>query len=849
MDSKGFKVGKRRQLASFIITWLIVASFVVVFIPLQTPSVRGQVLHLHSADLEDQVGMPYDTGPRGDGEVIWDVNQDHVISLDYTVEKWMTLNIPPLNYITDPKTAFEINISGPYKIDVFGKLITNSDFGWTRTAFIGTGHNPFDGIYFHPDSEGRIYDSLIKYSLNGVVFMPGSKLISPGVDYSDFIDNMISSLRVDGASGSTNVIRCNFDARWNPWTTSLYVANGSLNISLTTFYSHGPDKACLYISNADVIVNPGWFRSYDNPGCCVYVEGDSNGTILSNCIFTMGNSTEDDNYYVRCEGSSILIKDSTFRLTKYGARSVIATEDEFGNPAHVIIRQPTQNDFPGFWDNSFDNSTINATGDSSITLQWYMNVTVMDPDDNPIGNAPVWVIDRFGNPADPPFKITDAGGWAPRFVVTELIRYESSIINFNPFNVSALNNSIMGFANPKPSMNMSKVVKVIVPFNPVPNPPPVVSFIQTPSGIQSGPVSIQYKLEDPNPADDGNMSITIEFWNPIGGVWIPASTHPTSDPTTYLYNNTFYTFVWDSRDFKNFPDKYDTDIKVRITPYDRGGPGTPGETENFTVDNKAPEFLSDPIVTPSDTTALIEWTVDETASASVRYGLDDSIAHETTGSTGSALQSVTLTNLIPGRCYTFIIKSTDIYGNTNSSFPVKYRFETEIHIQLYEGWNMISLAPFIMDTSIETALESIAGKYEEVQWYDSSDPADPWKHYVPGKPFGNDLTDILPERGIWIHMTEDALLIHDNIVPFKDVPPTVIPLLEGWNFVGYPSVTTRAVDLALVNITYDLVQTYDTESGNWLSWDGNYGDLVNMELSRGYWIQVPFEQVWNITYL
>jgi hypothetical protein len=849
MNLKGFKAGNKTKIASFLIIWLIVASFVVVFIPLSAPKVKGQILHLHSADLEDQVGMPYDVGPRGDGEVIWDVNEDHIISLDYTIEKWMILNIPPLNYITDPETACEINISGPYKIDVFGKLITNADFGWTRTAFIGTGHNPFDGIYFHPDSEGRIIDSLIKHSINGVVFMPGSKLISPGVDYSDFDDNMISSLQMDGVLGHTNVNRANFDARGIPTSTSLKVSNGSLNISLTNFWSHGPNNPCLYISNADVIVNPGWFRSYFIPGNCVYIDGNSNGTILSNCIFTMGNSTEDDNYYVRCEGSSILIKSSTFRLSQYGARSVIATEDDFGNPAHVVILHPTQNDFPGFWDDSFDNSTINATGDSSITLQWYMNVTVTNPYNNPIGNAPVWVEDHFGNPAEPACIITDAGGWAPRFVVTELIQYESSSLNFNPFNVSALNNSMMGYANPEPSMNMSKVVKVIVPINPVPNPPPVVSFIQTPTGVQSGPISIQFILEDPNPSDDGNLSITVEFWDPIGGAWIPASTHPTSDPTIFLNNDTLYMFVWDSRDIKNFPDKYSTNVKIRITPSDRGGSGTPSETGDFTVDNKGPEFLSDPVVTPSDTTALIEWTVDETATASVIHGLDDSLTHETTGTTGSTLQSVILTNLVPGRCYSFIIKSTDIYGNTNSSLPVKYRFETEIHIQLYEGWNMISLAPFIMDTSIETALESIAGKYDEVQWYDANDPEDPWKHYVPSKPFGNDLTDIMSEMGIWIHMTEDAILIHDNIVPPKDIPPAVIPLLEGWNFVGYPSVTTRAVDDALVNITYDLVQTYDAASGNWLSWDGSYGNLVNMELSRGYWIRVPYEQVLGIPYI
>jgi hypothetical protein len=849
MNPKGITEGKKNQIASILLVWMISATFLIVFVPLHLPSAKGQVYHLNSADLEDKTGMPYDIGPVGDGEVIWNPNEDHIISSNYVIESWMTLNIPPMNYINDPAISHEINITGIWKIDVYGKLITNSNGNpFDKIAFLGAGINPFDGIYFYPDSEGRIFDTMVKYSINGVVFLPGSKLISPGVNRSEFDDNMISSLRFDGALGFTNVNMTNFDARGIPSTTSIQVVNGSLNISRVNFLSHGPDKPNLHISNADVLVSQGWFRSYSNPGPCVYVEGNSNGTVLSSCMFTLGNSIEDDNYYVRSNGSSILIDNCSFNTSKYGARSVIANENDFGIPAHIVIRQPTQSDTMVLWSNdgSFDNSTINATGGSSITLQWYMKVNVTDSDGFPIDNAPVWVEDRLGTPGLPASHITDASGWTGWFLSTELTKYESTEVNFNPFNVSALNNSVIGYADPEPSMNWSKEVYVVVPFNPVPNSPPIVSFIQTPIGIESGVISIDFMVDDTNVGDDGNLSINVEFFDPIAGIWKPATFGGDRD---YLNINTLYTVAWTSNDIKDFPNNYSTNVKIRITPSDRAGLGIPDETGPFTVDNRLPIFLSDPVVTSTNTTALIQWTVDKDCAAAVLYGLDGTLTDETNGSTGSTIQSVYLTGLIPGRIYTFAIKSTDLLGNTNISLPITYTFETEIHIELFKEWNMISIAPIFTVFNLTTVLASITGEYNTVQWYDASDLKDHWKHYAPGKPFGNDLTEIYGEMGLWIHMKNDTVLIHDNIVPQTGWPPVQIQLLNGWNFVGYPSALARTVDDAMGSVNYNVVQTYDAYTDTWLSWDGSSGNLVNMELGRGYWIHVSSDQMWNIAYV
>jgi hypothetical protein len=574
------------------------------------------------------------------------------------------------------------------------------------------------------------------------------------------------------------------------------------------------------------------------------VEGTSNGTVFENCGFWDGVA---DNHYIRADGSSFLINNDTFELGG-GQLTVIANDDASAISAHPILRNPNP---PG---TTFDNTTIDATGGSSVILQWYKDVYVEDPDGNFIPNALVRIEDRLGNPALPSVKITNATGWARGFIVTELIQYAAIRDVFNPFNISAESDSMFGYVDPEETISQSIEFPtpntVIVPFNPIPNRPPTVSYIETPLTVQSGLVSIQFSLEDLDIYDDGNLSITVEFWDPTGGMgWTPATADPSSD-TTDLKNNTFYTFVWDSR--ADFPDGYSTEIKINITPHDKAGPGTPRETLTFTVDNQGPIFLTPPTVVLSDTIAYITWTVNEPAEARVFYGLDGIFDTEIIGTSGLTDQNVTLTDLKPGRSYTFIRNSTDLQGNKRSSDPVNYTFETEVRIQLRKGWNMISIPPITPSSglpTVENVLAPIAGLYDAVQAYDLlSDPNDPWKHNRIGKLYGNDLDTIGPPTGLWIHMKQDALFILDHMVPPSPPPDSWIQLAPGWNFVGYPSVENRAIDTALAGVPYDMVQTYNESSGMWDSWNGVVGNLDTMELGKGYWIHVTTGFLWIVTY-
>ena len=78
-------------------------------------------------------------------------------------------------------------------------------------------------------------------------------------------------------------------------------------------------------------------------------------------------------------------------------------------------------------------------------------------------------------------------------------------------------------------------------------------------------------------------------------------------------------------------------------------------------------------------------------------------------------------------------------------------------IQLYKGWNMVG-NPKFCNWDFNDILSSSAGNYTAIQWYDSSDQNDPWKHFhVDKPPEMNDLKYMTCGRGYWINVEQDCV--------------------------------------------------------------------------------------------
>jgi parallel beta-helix repeat protein len=180
---------------------------------------------------------------------------------------------------------------------------------------------------------------------------------------------------------------------------------------------------------------------------------------------------------------------------------------------------------------------------------------------------------------------------------------------------------------------------------------------------------------------------------------------------------------------------------------------------------------------------------------------------------------------------------------------------TKFSMSLAKGWNMISIPINITDTGLSNVLSNIEGNYLAVQWFNVSDVKDQWKHYHINKGSLNDLTDIERTMGVWIYMkTADTLAI----AGFDPDPLTTdIELKTGWNFVGYPSNTTRTAGIlagdAFESIApnLDMVMHYNASDSQdqWKAWDPGVqspDDLVLIEPGFGLFIHVNGDCTWSI---
>jgi len=165
---------------------------------------------------------------------------------------------------------------------------------------------------------------------------------------------------------------------------------------------------------------------------------------------------------------------------------------------------------------------------------------------------------------------------------------------------------------------------------------------------------------------------------------------------------------------------------------------------------------------------------------------------------------------------------------------------------LYEGWNLISI-PFIQsETNLGDVLSSIKGSYTAVQWYNTTDPNDPWKHNCTLKPpYLNDLNDVDHLMGVWIYITKPGGVLFEyfGMVPTSNL---TIQLYPGWNLVGYPSLKSYNRTEGLNNLTFgthvDAILTYNAAIQKW----EKLGSSDYFKIGRGYWIHTKTSCEWEI---
>ncbi|MEE9151350.1 MAG: hypothetical protein V3U20_05895, partial [Thermoplasmata archaeon] len=206
----------------------------------------------------------------------------------------------------------------------------------------------------------------------------------------------------------------------------------------------------------------------------------------------------------------------------------------------------------------------------------------------------------------------------------------------------------------------------------------------------------------------------------------------------------------------------------------------------------------------------------------------------------------TFTQIGDYKIYATTLLETDEWDKNNQSvIKIKILPSPGSYTILKEGWNLISIPLIQSNTSLSSVLESIQGKYDAVQWYDTTDTSKPWKHYKMGKPYGNDLFEINETMGFWIHITQPG----DTIFWYNGTQPVVnrtIIFHEGWNLVGYPSLTNYNRTDGLNNLTFgsevDSIWTFDASTQKW----EEMGPSDYFEPGRGYWVHAKVKCTWEV---
>jgi len=107
--------------------------------------------------------------------------------------------------------------------------------------------------------------------------------------------------------------------------------------------------------------------------------------------------------------------------------------------------------------------------------------------------------------------------------------------------------------------------------------------VTTPSDTKSGDISIAYTLSD---AQSDSCSIQAQYSTNDGATWSTATGGPGGEGVSGLSSSPSgvpHVWVWNST--ADLGMTLNSNVQIRITPSDAGGPGTGGTTNSFTVDN------------------------------------------------------------------------------------------------------------------------------------------------------------------------------------------------------------------------------------------------------------------------
>lgn len=188
-------------------------------------------------------------------------------------------------------------------------------------------------------------------------------------------------------------------------------------------------------------------------------------------------------------------------------------------------------------------------------------------------------------------------------------------------------------------------------------------------------------------------------------------------------------------------------------------------------------------------------------------------------------------------------KVVDLAGNkmaedVDSTAPVQVPPEALV-IDLEADWNLISLPLVPTDASIETVLAGLVNAGTVIQVRAFNAISGTWGIWASTGPYASNptLTEMNDGRGFWVEMSAvDNLVAIGSVLPAPPATPPTYSVYEGWNLIGFKSLTDSGTLVAylgnLVDGSREAIYSYNAGT------DLYEIPTTDFEPGKGYWLAV-----------
>lgn len=124
--------------------------------------------------------------------------------------------------------------------------------------------------------------------------------------------------------------------------------------------------------------------------------------------------------------------------------------------------------------------------------------------------------------------------------------------------------------------------------------------------------------------------------------------------------------------------------------------------------------------------------------------------------------------------------------------------------------------------------------------------SDQWAVFNPNLPSWvvSDLQYLSRRNGYLLLVNETKTMSIQGLSVFY----TDIPLVQGWNLVGYPSLSVKNVSTSFSSISATLRQarTYNNTAGAYIIYNNPGGSLTTTDPGQAYWLNVSSATTWTV---